>query len=186
MRRRVPSLRFVVDTDIARAAGSSDHPVSSACRVTLNTIRSVCHRLVLSPTQRGEWEKHKSGFTSVWLTSMLSKRKCEILPRDPDALITDAVDRYEGGGPADRKALVKDEHLVEMALATDSRILSMDERAFRRFGEIVGDAPQVGRVHWGNPTHAPDDVVAWLEQGAPDDEARCIGTRPCPLDAVKP
>lgn len=184
MSRRVPSRRFVVDTDIARAASTSDEPVASACRGVLETLRDVCHTLVLAPNQRVEWQRHQSRWTRLWLNAMLRMGKCRVFSEDPDAGLTAAIDAYEGVSARDRAELVKDEHLLELALVTDLRLLSKDEHAYRRFKRLVAIDARIGQVHWGNPTRADEDVLAWLQHGAPDETTRCIGTRPCPLDGA--
>ncbi|MDQ3917497.1 MAG: hypothetical protein M3348_03395, partial [Acidobacteriota bacterium] len=68
--------RLVVDASVAGAAGgrtaTADAP--KRCRDFLSVLRDEtrCH-VVMSPTLRGEWEEHMSGFTRVWLRNMTQR-----------------------------------------------------------------------------------------------------------------
>ena len=67
--------------------------------------------------------------------------------------------------------LVKDQHLLEAALGSDTRILSLDATARFHFAELAGKVDFLKKIHWVNPER-DDDVFRWLEDGAPDDKKK--------------
>lgn len=71
----VQSTDIVVDTSVARAAGESDHPVSSACRRFLAVLRDGRIDLVMTDDLRLEWKRHRSTYTATWLVSMFARKR---------------------------------------------------------------------------------------------------------------
>jgi len=53
---------FVVDADVARAAGLSEHPVSKGARSVLQAILNSDARAVFCPKLKEEWKQHKFYF----------------------------------------------------------------------------------------------------------------------------
>ena len=173
--RAATSRRFVVDANVARAASEGGDARAAECKTALENLRDLCHRIVLSPSQKAEWDRHKSAFSRRWLASMFQKNKCDVMRDDPEVEIGPVVDT--AASDVRRRATVKDEFWLSLAVATDYRILSMDERARTDFASLVAYDDRIGRVHFVNPTHDSTAVVVWLEQGAPDDPGRCISQR---------
>lgn len=58
MKQPAVARSLVVDTNVARSASESQHPVSDACRNVLETMLSSQHKVVLTATQLQEWQKH--------------------------------------------------------------------------------------------------------------------------------
>ncbi len=175
--RKVASRRIVVDTNIARSASETTFPQSVACRQILDTILTVCHRIVLSPSQKEEWQRHQSRYTLRWLASMTAKGKWHVLPDDPDSGLWEAIDRL---APAEwsRAELLKDVYLLESALATDSIVISLETRATRYYRPLTEPLPQIGAVAWVHPLEPADDCRKWLEEGAPEEQKRKLGYEP--------
>jgi hypothetical protein len=72
-------------------------------------------------------------------------------------------------------AALKDAHLVEAAVESDVRVVSLDETARAVFRKA---APRVGPLRpglWANPTKEEDCTIEWLEGGAKDEEVRQLG-----------
>ena len=63
------------DADIAQAAGTKGHPSSIACRRFLESILTVCHRVVITANIGSERKRHSSKFFSRWLRNMFAKKK---------------------------------------------------------------------------------------------------------------
>lgn len=168
------SKRIVVDTDVASSASTTDYPRSIACRKVLETILTVCHKVVLTPEQDAEWRKHRSRYTLGWLRQMAARGKWHLLPADPKTGLLERVDALPDDGTVDRVEMLKDVHLVEAAMATDGLVLSMDDKMYRRLNRhyiAIGIQKQVA---WMNP-EAPDEACCrWLEKGALLAEARCL------------
>lgn len=176
MRPPATSRRLVIDTNVARSASESQHPISDSCRRVLETMLNEQHRVVLSATQYREWQKHQSGFSKNWLRLMMSRKLYVSLSPEPDSGITDRVYALDCTDKAQAEML-KDVHLLENALATDDTVISQETNVFTLFCTHT-QALQLPRpVAW---VHPGDDVAAciicitWLEKGASVSEARSI------------
>ncbi len=66
------SKRLVIDSDVARSAGTKEDPISQSCREVLQAVLSICHKVVLTEDIFAEWKRHRSNFTFVWLKSAVS------------------------------------------------------------------------------------------------------------------
>lgn len=58
----------------------------------------------------------------------------------------------------------RDFHLIEAALATDHRVLSLDQEARVLFDATARQVSEVGKIVWLNPNTGEDDVIRWLEK----------------------
>lgn len=173
MRLPATSRRLVVDTNVARSASESEHPISDACRRVLETMQVKQHRIVLSATQYAEWQNHQSGFSKRWLLQMMSKKLHVLLSPEPDSGLTDRIYALECTNKA-RAEMLKDVHLLENALATDDAVVSQETNVFNLFRANT-EALQIPRqVAWMNPAASSADCVKWLENGAVASQARCI------------
>ena len=172
---RVPatSRRIVVDTNVARSASESQHPISDACRRVLETIISQQHRVVLTATQREEWQRHKSLFTRGWLVQMASRKLWHVVTPEPDSGLVDAIYALDCTAKA-RKEMLKDVHLLENALATDHAVLSQETNVLALFTTNTQALGVPRAVAWVNPAEDAAACIAWIEEGAPVEKARCI------------
>ncbi len=120
------SSRLVIDASIARASGGADavHPTAATVRDFLQQVLIICHRAVMTPAIRGEWDRHESSFARKWRRSMVAKRKLIILDLPERCDLRTAVD--QGSASRNEKsAMIKDLLLVEAAIATDERIIAL-------------------------------------------------------------
>ena len=165
MKLPATSRRVVVDTNVARSASQSQHPVSGACRQVLEAMLAQQHRVVLSDTQFWEWQKHQSGFTKNWLRQMLGKKLYVHLRPEPDSGLTQRIYALACTAKA-RAELLKDAHLLENALATDHAVLSQETNVLGLFSTHAA-ALQVPRpVAWVNPVPDAAACIKWLAAGA--------------------
>jgi hypothetical protein len=167
---------LVVDTDVARAAGETQHPISRACREALTTILDVCHRVALDHRASAEWRKHAAGFSVRWLAAMESKGKVRRLADSELILLNPHVEETPLT-PQRRRAVLKDLHLIEAALAVDQAVLSMDESVRAALTDIVPHVPGLKDIVWVNPAKVEDDALAWLKAGARRNRARSLGAQ---------
>ncbi len=119
------SKRFVVDASVVKAAGETEHPVSSASRKWLNDILDICHRVVITKELSEEWQKHQSSLARKWLTSMTAKRKhVKIIETAPPSL------KYGNLSEKEILAIQKDLPLISAALSIESDhiILTLDKK----------------------------------------------------------
>jgi len=73
-----------------------------------------------------------------------------------------------------REIMSKDAHLVEAALATDSIIVSGDEKARTAFAAAASSLKDLQKVVWVNPSEE-SDCRAWLSNGAKPEKKRLLG-----------
>ena len=140
------SHRVVVDASVVRAAGETDHPVSSASRACLETIRRICHHVVITPAIRKEWDRHMSRFSRKWKVSMAARRKLQskVVP----APLQLRWDRYSNGA---REAIEKDCCILEAALAADHVVVTLDEALRQALSEQRDGQAVFRSLCWINP-----------------------------------
>lgn len=148
----VKSLHVVVDTTVARAAGLTDHPISSACREQLDRIRRICHKVLYSKAIGDEWRKHEGAYFRTWLRSMYSKKK---VINSGSASTHIQVSSITELTEKEREALEKDLHLIEAACQGNGIIVTLD----KRIEEIWEKLPQKVRtarpITWIDPLKDP-------------------------------
>jgi len=149
-----PSRLLVVDTSVARAAGETDHPTSSACRQLLLDILVICHRVAACDEMRAEWRRNASRFTRKWMRSMAARKK------PLRSIATDAVplqlERFED---AHREAIEKDLFLLEIAIAADGIVVTLDT-SLRRALDTTEEGRRLSkRLVWIDPVEKSVDTV---------------------------
>src|SRR5258708_35493936 len=84
-KRRTKTCCLVIDTSIARAAGTleSSDPTGTRCSDFLITVRGVCHRMAWSEAIKAEWDKHQSRFAAGWLVTMMNLKKLRPVKDEP-------------------------------------------------------------------------------------------------------
>ena len=158
--------RLVVDTNVAYAASTSQHPVADACRQALDAMQAARHCVVLSETQQMEWRKHKSPYARLWLTQMLKRKLYWVLKPEPDTGLLARLVELKCTAEV-RAAMQKDLHLLENALATDHAVLSLETRVLALFCLHAVGLAVPRPVAWVSPAADAPACVAWLQAGAP-------------------
>ena len=66
---------LVIDASIGRAAGQrgSAHPASRACREFLDSVYGICHRMVVTPEIKAEWDKIPADIKKQLLADLKAK-----------------------------------------------------------------------------------------------------------------
>jgi hypothetical protein len=164
----------VIDADVLRASGLSDHPRSRACRDFLLEVLHVCHRAAVTPVLTREWQGHASDFGIHWQAAMQSRGKITRLGGAPKPELRRTVEDLLPA--AVRQIALKDIHLVECALDADRRVVSLDEHARMAFRPLTERCPSLKQVVWVNPERAGREAVLWLREGAPYRERWSLGT----------
>jgi hypothetical protein len=96
----------------------------------------------------------------------------------PDVAPNDALrNGIQNSGLTEKEcaAALKDAHLIEAALMSDLRVVSLDETVRAIFRKAAPRVATLRPVHWANPTKDHEHVSEWLEEGAKDEEARQLG-----------
>ena len=156
----MPKLRLVIDASVAGRAGETQHPVSKANRLFLIRARRVCHKIVMSPPIRNEWDRHQSLFSKTWFASMESKKKVVTVRPRVNPNLRDAVEASEG-----REAMRKDVPLIEAAGMADLTVVSADNRARSLFARLSAGVSDLQAIVWVNPEEEPEELFRWLRRG---------------------
>ena len=164
---------LVIDADVARSAGESKHPISSACRRFLHTMSEVGYSVVMTKAIREEWRQHRSGYSAAWLVRMYGKKQVHRAAIEPDHNLRQRVNNVVTGHQ--RNAATKDVHLIEAALGTDRLVASQDERARAAFRNAARGARELNPIVWVNPTRWTENPIDWLRNGAKAEDCRQLG-----------
>lgn len=125
---REKSFRYVVDASILRASGAIDaqSDLARRCTEVLEKILKAGHRAALCDRLEEEWKKHASRRARLWWGTMLKRRRL-VLHGDPknNDLRRSLVSVQDQGV---KSAIEKDLHLIELALAFDKLVVSLDAK----------------------------------------------------------
>ncbi|MEW6130773.1 MAG: hypothetical protein AB1757_27335 [Acidobacteriota bacterium] len=170
------SRQLVIDASVARAAGGEEtqNPTSKNCRGILIAVLKICHQIVMTLEVYEEWRKHQSNFANEWRASMVARKKLHIVRNTEN---TDLRYRIEETAKKarDRKAMLKDIHMIEAALASDRIVISLDEIVRTLFSEASQTVKELKTVAWSNPDKIDDHCLNWLEEGAKLEKKRLLG-----------
>lgn len=141
-------LEVVVDADVARSSGETEHPVSSSCRRALTLMLSNQHYFVACPQVRAEWRKHASGFAKRWLSSMIARKQVAFITSSPD--FATALAQIEMDDRT-KSIAQKDAHLIDAARAKGLFVTSRDDNARKCIRDIIALNELCRGVAWVNP-----------------------------------
>ena len=170
---------LVIDASIARSAGGEDATdlKSVYCRDFLEAVVDLCHRVVMTPDIRDEWNKHQSKSARTWLRRMVAKKKlyaCEtVLDNELWSKVEDFTEFDH-----QREAMIKDIRLIEAALATDKIVISLDDKVRNLFSKAAEQVDELKDIVWVNPAKPEEKAIEWLEKGAEAEIERKLGFRP--------
>ena len=72
-------------------------------------------------------------------------------------------------------ALLKDIHLIEAALRSDSIIISCDQRMQKLINEAAQTTTAIRSICWSDPCQELDEAVNWVASGASIETTRRFG-----------
>ena len=149
----------IIDADIARSSGTSEHPVSSGSRALLNSVSQNGHKAAMCPTLMAEWRKHRSLYARKWLASMIAKKKVNFIKPSSitnNLIINNLIKDKEIA------IAVKDAHLIDGALEVDNIIASNDDIARNVFCELSTSCGSLRTIKWFNAITDRDFVADYL------------------------
>jgi hypothetical protein len=130
--------RLVIDASIAGSATEKEHPEAKFCLNFLTRVRDLKYHVVMNEKILEEWNRHQTRYSFQWITYMTERKR----------VFKGRIARNESlRRRMSTEAMLKDAHLLEAALATDTRIVSKDDTARNSFRGI----PYVRLVVWVNP-----------------------------------
>lgn len=140
---------IVVDADVARAAGVSEHPVSRNSRDLLQTLLARNYKVGFCPVLLAEWKKHRSLFAKQWLGSMIARKRVVLLT--PVSITVDLIDAANIS-EEQRDVANKDAHVIDAALALDKFIASNDKKARDVFCCVAQSSAAFRDIIWAVPS----------------------------------
>ena len=164
----------MIDASVARSVGLGGSPQASRCRLFLEEVLRICHRLVATTDLALEWRAHGSPFAMQRLAAMAQAGKAGEARVEPDEHLRLDVSKA-ARNDGERQHMLDDAHLIEGALSFGSPVVSLDDRARNSFGEAARAVPALRNITWVNPCAERDTPVQWLENGALDEDDRRIG-----------
>jgi hypothetical protein len=171
-------VRLVVDASVARSCGDNKatYPIAIQCRDFLIAILGNEHEIVMTPDIKREWDKHQSRFALTWLRQMIAKKRLRAIPiPEIDPEIWNPIEAM-AKNDSERSAMTKDILLLEAALATDRRIVSLDEKTARQYFKLAArEIEKIQTLVWVNPSKPEEKAIEWLQAGAPADKFRMLG-----------
>ena len=165
---------IVVNASVATAAGgvNATAAVSINCTVFLETFRDeTSNHIVMTLELSEEWEEHRSNFSATWLANIIARKRFHFIQIQYDRTLFDRIEET-----TDReknvKALQKDFHLIQAALAADNTIVSLDENIRMLFAKASQQVGEIRNIVWVNPDQAAENLIQWLKDGAPSEQHR--------------
>lgn len=156
------STHVVVDADVARSAGLTEHPVSKSARDLLRGISQANLHVAFCPLLLAEWRQHKSLLSARWLNSMIARKKFHLLT--PKLLAKTEIDN--AGLSAPHQVIAeKDAHVVDIAVATGNFITSNDKIARGVFTDVAKKSAVFDNLIWAVPTESSDALVELFSKG---------------------
>jgi hypothetical protein len=171
------SSRLVIDTSIARSAGTSEDVTSQQCRQFMESVRDKQHQIVVNTVIYAEWKRHQSKFSADWLKKMFSSRQVVKVANAEDKELRTKI-AQSALSEKQREAVLKDTFLLEAALLADKIVASRDETVRNLFIELTTNIGMIRMIVWVNPTIASEGCIDWLKDGCKADKVRQLGYKP--------
>jgi len=164
----------VVDACVAQSAGETDHPYSAEARTVLLDLSKCRIYVLFSESVKDEWARHGSKLSIRWLAAMVS-RGLAVKVRDKASTHLRKTIKLVLPDPYDVLALLKDVHLLELALAYGSGVISSDERSGTLAAQVSATHRPLARVQWVSPHRPKGACRAWIAGGLSDAEIGRLG-----------
>ncbi|WP_148293053.1 hypothetical protein [Comamonas sp. B-9] len=154
--------KVVIDANVARSSGETEHPVSKSCRDTLESIAKNNHSFVACKTLLGEWRKHQSKYSTKWLAAMFARRQIEIIEHKDESKNKIASSKAE---EKFKDAALKDSHIIDAAQYMGNFVTSRDDLAKQAFASIPELTAATKNITWMNPVTEYDALTGVLNFG---------------------
>ncbi len=164
---------MVIDASIANAASEKLQQISKNCSNFLIVFRKNKYKMALSKKISKEWRDHQTEFSLKWQTTMRQKGLVLPIDNDEDFALQDAIVEYAESIDI-RKIMIKDLHLIVVAMKTDKTIFALDDKARFHFMKISNFIQSFKNIIWVNPNKQDEDVIKWLNNGAKIENERML------------
>ena len=170
-----PQHRFVVDADIARAAGPEpkDKTWADNAKVAFDVLDAIRKNerfvVVFGKKLKQEGDRHQGNTAQRWLADMISSSRMVMAKREDTRWVLELIEAHLP--KQNRKEAEKDAHLIALAHSPgDRRILSNDGKARKKYASLPDD--RVAVIHW---VEASKRAFKWLMDGAADEPRWQLG-----------
>ncbi|HUR60972.1 MAG TPA: hypothetical protein VM286_01230 [Candidatus Thermoplasmatota archaeon] len=136
--------------------------------------------LVTCPQLRQEWRIHASRFSKSWLVEMTSRERLFHLEETIHPAIRARIEHLVLDETI-KTAMKKDVHLLETAISTDFRVISLERKCREWFIQYCCQIGEVAAIAWANPMRAHDNTTEWIAAGLPHEAWRQLGQTALPL-----
>lgn len=165
-----PGMRSaVVDACVAKSATEGNHPYSGQARSALMQLQRSKAHVLFSESVIAEWQRHASAFSVRWRAAMESRGLAIRVKDRPNRLLRKMI-RNTLQDSADVAALLKDVHLLELAISYTCAVISSDNRSGRLAAEVAAAHDPIKRVQWISPHTMENQCHAWIEGGLVDSD----------------
>lgn len=152
----------VIDADVAKSAGLTEHPISSSSRIFLQNMKENGHKAVMCKKLLHEWNKHNSKFAKTWLSSMFAKKLVLIV--EPNQQVAKLIESSDLKAK-EKNIAQKDVHLVDAALTNDDKVISSNDITARDvFGNITKLNKSIADIAWFSPTLHNEFLCRYLKK----------------------
>lgn len=141
------------------------------CERFLESVREICHQVVVTGPIEEEWDNHSSRWALIWRREMEDSKKLLTPEVCQDPELRTEVRALVASSSQITTYLEDDAHLVEACREGDLIVASGDKRARRGFASCVSSVDWLGEIVWVNPA-TDSSLVDWLKRGAPSEESR--------------
>lgn len=157
---------LIIDASVARACGNgtTTHPAAIQCRDFLLTLKKSQYGVVMTEDIRAAWHEEPSRFAEEWLCDMTKQSRLKVIQIPKvDVEIRNSIEPM-AKTDQERSAMNKDILLLEAALATDRRIVSLDENATYKY--YIANKDKIVKFQqliWVNPKDAMSSDLKRLQ-----------------------
>ena len=121
------SNRYVIDADVAKGAGKPTTPRALNCVRLLTRVIDGAHFCVFNEALLLEWRNHASVFARGWLRQMHARKRYQLIEVAKHAALRKAL-FGAAISETERSGVEKDLHLLELALAHDRLLVTLEVR----------------------------------------------------------
>ena len=165
--------RVVIDACVTIAAGDGTGVLEPA-RESMAVLDAVMSRgrsagdlrLAVNPELLDEWNNRRDAYSVSWLAEMTSRR----LVDDETSAWADEAQFLGAASKNHRAPLAQDIHVVRLAMVTERRLISLEQKLPRYIKATMkrsGCPGGLESLHYVRPTEPR--AVPWIAAGAPED-----------------
>lgn len=172
------TLHIIVDTSVARACGKGNLAANSPAPQCIRILAAIAEtdlRTAMCKELKDEWAKHAGEYARKWLGNMIARRR--FTPSNETWPGHVELEAAAATLPAKQeRAIMKDAHVVGLAMRTDRRVVSLDDAQLALLASICEQVKSLLVLHWINP--ASEKSEPWIRAGAPEAKGFCVSPSP--------